>query len=123
VENPSKVKGEKTTGAGRQLLTIFGWLQIAGDLQLRWISPAAYKDIYRCETLPTTGLRFARQLGRLLHNLDHKLNTSHSGSTDATDGRASQRLLTDAAEDPVRQGGQVTLGVMRQWKLVAFLGH
>jgi hypothetical protein len=25
----------KITGAGQQLLTIFGWLQIAGDLQLR----------------------------------------------------------------------------------------
>jgi hypothetical protein len=34
VENPSKVKGKKTTGAGRQLLTIFGWLQIAGDFTI-----------------------------------------------------------------------------------------
>jgi hypothetical protein len=25
-------------------------------------------------SLPATGLRFARQLGRLLQNLDHKLN-------------------------------------------------
>jgi hypothetical protein len=84
VEKPLQSEGEKTTGTSRQLLTIFGWLQIAGDLQLRWISPAAYKDIYRGETLkrsvpslPATGLRFARQLGRLLQNLDHKLNNLH----------------------------------------------
>jgi hypothetical protein len=28
-------------------------------------------------SLPATGLRFARQLGRLLQNLDHKLNNTH----------------------------------------------
>jgi hypothetical protein len=33
-KTPLKRRG-KTTGADQQLLIIFGWLQIAGDLQLR----------------------------------------------------------------------------------------
>jgi hypothetical protein len=76
-KTPLKRRG-KTMGAGQQLLTIFGWLQIAGDLQLRDSYLLRLTKIFievSGPSLPVTGLRFARQLSRLLQNLDHKLNS------------------------------------------------
>jgi hypothetical protein len=59
VENPSKVKGKKPRASAGNFSLFFRWLQIAGDLQFRWISPAAYKDIYRGETLKRSSASLA----------------------------------------------------------------
>jgi hypothetical protein len=79
VENPSKVKGKKPRApAGNFSLFLGGYRSQEIYNRDRYLLRLTkiFIEVKR-PSLPATGLRFARQLGRLLQNLDHKLNTTY----------------------------------------------